>query len=411
MKVRFPLFCLPPSPTGVITILFCLLLFAIASPLHGASETERQKEKTTIGKKIKKSEINIRRLEKGIEKQEEEIVLTQQQERELLVELQEIDTRLYEQKAKLLNLEAQIAEQQRLISEKNDEVELVGLDKQAVQNHLQKRIQAYYKMGEIGFVNVTFSTRTLPELLDFHESFQSMIKYDQSVIEQYRQSIKALQDSIETLEIEKALLEEFSIRIKEKEENITLIKNEKEALLQHIKTQTQLHEKAIEELKAARKALTASLKKLKKKDELLDQTFLLNKGNMPPPVSGELLAGFQQEVTNRLGIKTTSQGIAIKAPSGTPVRAVHEGVISYAGYLRGYGNTVIVNHGYQYYSISSRLEQIYVKKGEKVTVGTEIGIMGDTATLMIEGLYFEIRNDSKPLDPLAWLDTAQLTEP
>ena len=37
--------------------------------------------------------------------------------------------------------------------------------------------------------------------------------------------------------------------------------------------------------------------------------------------------------------------------------------------------------------------------------------MGDTATLMIEGLYFEIRNDSIPLDPLAWLETAQLTEP
>ena len=411
MKDRFPLFRFPTSFAGIITLIICILLSAPVSHLHGASESERQSQKAKIGQNIKKSEINIRRLEDGIEKQQEEIVRTQQQEREILVELQEIDTRLYEQKAKLLELETQIAEQHRLISEKNDEANLVRLDKQAVQRHLQKRIQAYYKMGEIGFVNVTFSTKTLPELLDFHESFQSLIKYDQNVIEQYRQSITALQNSIETLEIEKALLEEFSIRIKEKEENITLIKNEKETLLDHIKTQAQLHEKAIEELKEARKSLADSLKKLRKKDELLDQTFLLNKGKMPPPVSGELLSRFQQEVTNRLGIKTTSQGIAIEAPSGTPVRAVHEGVISFAGYLRGYGNTVIVNHGYQYYSISSRLEQIYVKKGETVTVGTEIGIMGDTATLMIEGLYFEIRNDSTPLDPLAWLDTAQLTEP
>jgi septal ring factor EnvC (AmiA/AmiB activator) len=91
------------------------------------------------------------------------------------------------------------------------------------------------------------------------------------------------------------------------------------------------------------------------------------------------------------------------------VQAVHEGEVTFAGYLRGYGNTVIVNHGYKYYSINSRIERILVKKGQKVTEQTDIAIMGDTATLMNEGLYFEIRHDDETLDPLDWLDNTQLT--
>jgi septal ring factor EnvC (AmiA/AmiB activator) len=83
-------------------------------------------------------------------------------------------------------------------------------------------------------------------------------------------------------------------------------------------------------------------------------------------------------------------------------------VVTFSGYLRGYGNTVIVNHGYQYYSICSRIERIFAKKGQKVAEGAEIGIMGDTATLMSDGLYFEIRKDSTPLDPLEWLEAAKL---
>ncbi|MBT8330118.1 MAG: M23 family metallopeptidase, partial [Desulfofustis sp.] len=117
---------------------------------------------------------------------------------------------------------------------------------------------------------------------------------------------------------------------------------------------------------------------------------------------------FNEETTNLLGISSISKGIAIDAPIGSTVKAVDEGVVKYSGYLRGYGNTVIVNHGHQYYSINSRMERLLVEKGQRVDRGTEIGIMGETATLLTPGLYFELRKDTDYLDPLDWLDTAGL---
>ncbi len=408
MRTLFPPSLFPASLCRTLACLFCLLLLLPASIVCSASKAELEKEKAKIEQGIKKYEINIGRLEQGIEKQQDDIEKSQQQERELLAQLQEIDTRLFEHQEKLGILEGRINVQRNLIITKKSEIDRVQARKNNVQLHLQKRIQAYYKMGSIGFINVTFSTRSLPELLNFNESFQSLIKYDQDVIVTYRQTITQLHKTVETLEIEEALLEDFIDRNREEQQNIKLVKEEKEELLARIKTQTLLHEKAIAELEQAAQALTASLKKLEKNEQRFEQTFLYSKGKIPPPVGGTVVSGFNEDVTNRLGITTRSQGIAIKAPNGSVVRAVHDGIVTFAGYLRGYGNTVIVNHGYQYYSVCSRIERILAEKGQTVTEGSEIGIMGDTATLINEGLYFEIRKDSTPLAPLEWLDQSEL---
>ena len=408
MTNRFSSLWLPAGFHRHIFCLCCALLLIPVCDALAASSSDRKSEKVKIEQGIKKNKINIRRLEAGIEKQQEHIAITHKQEGEVLSELQDIDARLFEQQDKLEVLKNRINAQRDLIIQKDNEIERVKSQKDSVQNHLQKRIQAYYKMGNIGFINVTFSTKSLPELLNFHESFQILIKYDKDVIVAYRLTINELQESVETLEIEEALHEDFIVKNEEEQSKINLIKQEKEELLSRVKTQTLLHEKAIAELEQAAKSLTASLRALEKKDKVIDQTFLYNKGKIPPPVSGTLVSGFQEEVMNRLGIKTISQGIAIKAPNGTIIRAIHEGVVTFSGYLRGYGNTVIVNHGYQYYSICSRIERIFAKKGQKVAEGAEIGIMGNTATLMSDGLYFEIRKDSTPLDPLEWLEAAKL---
>ena len=179
-------------------------------------------------------------------------------------------------------------------------------------------------------------------------------------------------------------------------------------MLSRIRTQAKLHEQAVAEMEEAADKLTASLKGLKKQEKQLEEGFLYDKGRHPPPVAGPVITRFNEETSNLLGITSISKGIAIDAPSGSTVRAIFSGEVQYSGYLRGYGNTVIVNHGHQYYSITSRMERLLVDKGQRVDRNTDIGIMGDTATLLTPGLYFELRKDTDHLDPLQWLDVARL---
>ncbi|MBE0583456.1 MAG: hypothetical protein IH612_06780, partial [Desulfofustis sp.] len=166
---------LPPPFAGSIAIACVILAFSmlLSATAGGETVSERETKKSEISQGIKKYRINIRRLQQGIQRQQEQVRQNRQQERNLLAELQDIDSRLLEQKEKLDVLEDRMQAQQELIAVKGRELARSRHEKETVQGHLQKRIQAYYKTGNIGFMNVAFSTKTLPELLQINDSFQT----------------------------------------------------------------------------------------------------------------------------------------------------------------------------------------------------------------------------------------------
>ena len=248
-------------------------------------------------------------------------------------------------------------------------------------------------------------------MLNFRDSFASLLDYDQSLINEYRTSIATLQQAKTVLDLEKVVLDDFIIIAKEERDASNAIKLEKEVLFNQIKTQKELHEQAVLEMKKVADNLTNSLKSLKKKRNLFDQGFLLDKGSHPAPIQGEVISRFGEERANRLGIKGKTTGITIASQGVNKVYAIFEGEVSYAAYLYGYGNTIIIDHGFKYFSITSRLEKLLVKEGDKVEQSDVIALTGDTATLMEDGIYLEIRRASKPLDPLKWIDKNDLILP
>lgn len=396
---------------GIISLLVPGLL-----PLSGSgcchavdNEALRKEEQRKIKERIHENQIKIQRLQAGLENQQEGVEKTKEQEKGVLAEIEELDTKLLEMAQRLEDLNNRMAEQQILIATKEEELGVVREKSNKVQLHMQKRIGAYYKLGKIDLLNITFSTRTLPELLRFHDSFQAVIEYDQHVMQSYRDGIEELERAREALTLERGLLEEFISQINDKKENINGARKEKAVLLNRVKTQTALHEQAIKELAEAKAALASSLLAMKKKERLFDQGFLLNKGDHIAPASGEISSLFNQEIINQFGITRKNPGISIDAADGVKIRAIYEGKVIYSGYLKGYGNTIIINHGYDYYTITSRIERLLVRKGTKVKRNDIIGIMGSTATILDDGLYFEIRLKDEPLDPIAWLNNDRLT--
>ncbi len=394
-------------PALFIIFLFCTFSFLI--PVHSFAKQNRKAEKKRIEKGIKTYRINISKLQSGISIQRDLVLSSQKKERNLLEELAELDATLQKQLGKLHSLEEEMYKQQALIDQKEAEESIAEKEKQKVQEHLQKRIKAFYKMGRIGAANVAFSSKTLPQMLNFRDSFSTLIKYDTEVLQHYRESITLLQQTKDTLNLEKSILDDFIHETKIKHDAINKTVHEKEMLLAQIKTQKELHEQAIAEMEKAAKELSKSLSTLKEKNALFDQGFYMEKGKHPAPVKGKILALFGQQRENRLGIKGQSTGVTIATPGINRVNAIFDGEVRYASYLHGYGNTIIIDHGFKYFSILSRLEKILIKKGDKVSQGDLIGLTGDTATLMDEGIYFEIRHGSTPLDPLQWIDNKGLS--
>ncbi|MCX7627925.1 MAG: peptidoglycan DD-metalloendopeptidase family protein [Methylophilaceae bacterium] len=133
--------------------------------------------------------------------------------------------------------------------------------------------------------------------------------------------------------------------------------------------------------------------------ELEGSAFTALKGKLRLPVRGE--------VTNRFGTSReeggiTWKGLFIRAAEGEEVRAVANGQVVFADWLRGFGNLMILDHGGGYMSLYGNNQALLKRVGDLVKAGDVIAAVGNTGGIPESGLYFEMRHQSKPFDPLAW---------
>ena len=117
---------------------------------------------------------------------------------------------------------------------------------------------------------------------------------------------------------------------------------------------------------------------------------------------GAISSRFGKQPSSRFGTAIVRNGIEIASAEGQPIRAAHEGVVAFAGQFTGYGNLVIVEHGERAFSLYGHLSAMQVAQGERIAAQSILGRSG----LNPNGtpvLYFELRVDGKPVDPLQWL--------
>ena len=108
-------------------------------------------------------------------------------------------------------------------------------------------------------------------------------------------------------------------------------------------------------------------------------------------------------VDPRFRTVTVQKGVDIAARRGEEVLAVAPGRVAHAGWFKGYGNLVIVDHGEGFHTLVAHLASMTSAAGEDVQTGSVLGTVGDTGSLKGAYLYFEIRENGKPLDPKSWL--------
>jgi len=130
------------------------------------------------------------------------------------------------------------------------------------------------------------------------------------------------------------------------------------------------------------------------------QPFSRLKGLLHLPVAGELMNRFGAP---REGGGLSWKGLFIRAAQGTAVKAIAAGQVVFAEWLRGFGNLIIVDHGDGYMSLYSNNESLYKQVGDRVQPGDAIAAVGNSGGQPDTGLYFEMRHQSRPVNPLDWV--------
>lgn len=410
----------------IIIIAICSLV--TFSPLRSEGK-EPVRTIRSLDTQVLHKQKKISRLKRGIEKQANRISSSTEKETSLLSELDEIDNTQEQQRRRLSTLQEELKKYEQRHQELQLELDSLIARKKVLQSFIKKRLAAYYRMGPVGIMNVAFSATSLPELLLFSDYFETLVHHDQQAINSYRRKIQELTEIKTALEQAQKLAAEAVNEVEKQEKRLADTRFERMTLLERVNTEKKLYQRALAEIKTASNQVTTTLEKLKlqnlreKKKRLKKKTaslslkkkkpsstpFASRKGLLDPPVPGTVVTGFGKNTKGKFGITTYANGINIKAPAGTLIKAIHGGKIVYSGTLRGYGKLLIIDHGEQYYSLISRAETFFKREGEYIAEGEPIGLMGDKSGLLSEGLHLEIRHGTKPVNPLQWINNATLT--
>lgn len=122
------------------------------------------------------------------------------------------------------------------------------------------------------------------------------------------------------------------------------------------------------------------------------------------PVTGRVVSGFGVHKHPELDVDVHRPGIDIAAPAGSEVRAMDRGRVIFSDRFRGYGKTLILNHGKGYHTVYGRLSELDKVVEDRVERGERIAWVGDRGSSGESRLYFEVREDGKPVDPVPRFD-------
>ena len=249
----------------------------------------------------------------------------------------------------------------------------------------------------------------------------------QAVIE----SLRADQATLEQLEHEAAQeaarLRDLQAAHEAEQKRLLADKRARERALEKLATQLRKQRQEIERLKRNERSLTQLVERLNRLTEQAERAraqaqrtrkgdrpaaadsgirtgasgrFATLKGALRMPVAGELSNRFGAP---REGGGTSWKGLFIRATPGAPVKAIAPGQVVFAEWLRGFGNLIIVDHGEGYMSLYSNNESLYKQVGERVQTGESIATVGNSGGQLEPGLYFEMRHQSRPVNPLLWV--------
>jgi septal ring factor EnvC (AmiA/AmiB activator) len=350
---------------------------------------------------------DLERLREAIAASRERVALYEREERGLLEALDAIEqsAELLERDTARARRRAQGAREELARSEARarEVAERLTLLERA----MGARARALYRAGELGAIPLLFSAGDLREFLSRVQALRLLLVHDGELLSRHRKASQSLlarraaaSRAAEQSRAAQAVLEQRSQQLAEEQQR-------KHQLVLERKWSRTRERAALAELEIAGRALEEALAALPAQPAaapaLRPGAFAAQRGRLPAPVDAPIAQGFGRVVDADSRTATLRKGVEYAAPQGAPVRAVAAGGVRYAGRFRGYGKTVILDHGDGYFSVSAHLAETRVAVGQAVAAGDEIGLVGDTGSLSGPQLYFELRRGGEALDPLDWL--------
>ncbi|MEZ4216352.1 MAG: M23 family metallopeptidase [Myxococcota bacterium] len=278
---------------------------------------------------------------------------------------------------------------------------------------MRTRAVALYKAGDVGPLRVLFSADSLRELMQRVTVLERLLEHDGALVARYERDAVAYTAARADADRATARHEAAAAKLASEERALAGERGAKRELLARVRSDRRRERALLVELEKSARALEVKLAEIgesgRRDAAWVDGSgFAAARGALPLPVDARVTGRFGRVTDAEFHTQTVRNGVEFAAEEGELVRATARGVVRFAGWFRGYGRIVILDHGDSYFTVNGHLSEIDVAVGDRVEAEGAIGRAGDTGSLTGAKLYFELRQGKDAIDPLPWFAPERL---
>jgi septal ring factor EnvC (AmiA/AmiB activator) len=270
---------------------------------------------------------------------------------------------------------------------------------------LRGRLAALHRLGRQGYLRLFFALDPERPLLPSIRLVRYLARRDRRAFDGYREARTGLARERDRLVAERAESERWIERESARRAELLAVRSRRATLLARVEREQSALAARASDLSERERKLTELLDLVTAnvgdgEDALSGTTIQRFRGILDWPAEGRVTQGFGFRLEPRYRTRVPHNGIELATTAGGEVRAVFPGKVVYAAPFQGYGNTVIVHHPGRVFTLYAGLSEVRAGRENMVPLGHVVGVASDK-------LYFEVRSEKRPEDPMSWLRVNQ----
>ena len=316
--------------------------------------------------------------------------------------LRQIQEELRVATAEYKEVKGQLDSVEDKISDNTELLQKTEADLKVKNKKLQQRVRDIYINGQISYVDVLFGAKDFADLMTRMDVLKRIIKHDYDLIMKVKEEKATVENTRAQLEKDKAEAEVLVADAQAKKAKVEDKESEQQVLLDQAIYDRDTSERMYEEIMAASQE-GANMIRRSQMSSAGYSGAPAGAGGMIWPISGPITSEFGWRTHPIFGTARFHSGLDIGGDYGMPIYAAASGTVIYAGWISGYGNAVIIDHGGGVTTLYGHNDSLNVSEGENVAQGQVIAMCGSTGNSTGPHCHFEVRENGEPVSPYGYL--------
>ena len=267
---------------------------------------------------------------------------------------------------------------------------------------VSERLVEISKRGRGGYLPLLLASDDIRAFGRLSRGVAAVAELDRVRLETHRRTLAAERAALAAVNKERVAVETSQKQSRRARAALDTAVAARNRLIDSLDQQRDLAAQYVSELQAAQLQIERTLATAGASSSTAALPIRPFRGDLPWPVTGTVVSRFGRSASGRFDTAIVRNGIDVAVTEGAGARAVHEGIVAFAAPFAGFGVLVIVEHGASAFTLYGHLSEATVVEGAVVKAGDVVGRVGLTPT-GDAALYFEVRIDGRPVDPLQWL--------